>query len=107
MTTRVKGFDEIHKNLEKILNKAEEIDGSQVPLDELLTDSFIKRYTTFETAQNFIDAYDKSPNVDFLLIDKTHEEFNHFIKENTSFENWNEMLNKAYTYWVRKNLGFK
>jgi len=31
-------------------------------LDKLLTDSFIKRYTTFETAQNFIDAYDKSPD---------------------------------------------
>lgn len=44
MTIRVKGVDEVQKNLEKILNKAKEIEGpNQVPLTELLPDSFIKK----------------------------------------------------------------
>jgi hypothetical protein len=108
MKTRVEGVNEVQKNLEKIRNKAKEIEGSnQVPLTELLPDSFIKNYTNFETTQDFVDACEKLLDVDFLSIDENDEKFNHMIKEKTSFDNWNGMIGEATTQWVGKKLGFK
>lgn len=108
MKIRVDGVDEVQKNLEKILNKAKEIEEpNQVPLTELLPDSFIKKYTNFETTQDFVDACEKLLDVDFLSIDQNDEKFNHVIKEKTSFDNWNEMINEATTQWVGKKLGFR
>lgn len=47
MKIRVDGIDEVQKNLEKILNKAMEIEESnQVTLTELLPDSLIKNIQT-------------------------------------------------------------
>lgn len=47
MKIRVDGIDEVQKNLEKILNKAKEIEESnQVTLTELLPDSLIKNIQT-------------------------------------------------------------
>ncbi len=106
MTIRVEGFDEINRNLEKILNKAKKIEGkNEVPLIELLPDSFIKRYTTFKTTQEFVDTCEKLLGIDFLSIDENDDEFNCFIKEQTSFQNWNQMIDKATTEWVGRRLG--
>jgi hypothetical protein len=108
MKIRVEGVDEVQKNLENILNKAKKIEGkNEVPLTELLPDSFIKKYTNFETAQDFVDVCEKLLDVDFLSIDENDEKFNHMIKEKTSFDNWNEMIGEATTQWVGKKLGFK
>lgn len=108
MKIRVDGVDEVQKNLEKILNKAKEIEGkNEVPLIELLPDSFIKRYTCFETTQDFVDACEKLLDVDFLSIDENDEEFNQMINEKTSFDNWNGMIREATAQWVGKRLRFK
>lgn len=108
MKIQAEGFDEVHRNLENILNKAKKIEGNnKVPLTELLPDSFIKRYTNFKTTQDFVDACEKLLDVDFLSIDENDEKFNQMIKEKTSFDNWNEMINEATTQCVGKKLGFK
>lgn len=108
MTIRLEGFDEVHKNLENILNKAKEIEGNnEVPLIELLPDSFIKKYTNFETTKDFVDSCEKLLDIDLLSIDENDEKFNNMIKEKTSFDNWNEMISEATTQWVGKKLGFK
>lgn len=108
MKIRVEGFDEVHKNLENILNKAKKIEGkNKVPLTELLPDSFIKKYTNFETTQDFVDTCEKLLDVDFLSIDENDEKFNYIIKEKTSFDNWNKMIGEATTQWVGRKLGFK
>lgn len=108
MKIRAEGFDEINRNLENILNKAKKIQGkNEVPLIELFPDSFIRRYTTFKTAQDFVDTCEKLLGIDFLSIDEDDGEFNRLIKEKTSFKNWNQMIDKATTEWVGKKLGFK
>ncbi len=108
MKIRIEGIDEVQKNLENFLNKAKKIEGkNEVPLIELLPDSFIKKYTNFEATQDFVDACEKLLDVDFLSIDENDEKFNHMIKEETSFDNWNGMIGEATTQWVGKKLGFK
>lgn len=108
MKIRVEGFDEINRNLENILKKAKKIEGkNEVPLTELLPDSFIKKYTNFKTIQDFVDTCEKLLGIDFFSIDEYDDEFNHLIKEKTSFNNWNQMIDKATTEWAGKKLGFK
>lgn len=108
MTFRVEGFDEVNKNLKEFMNKANKMEGNnEVPLIELLPDSFIKKYTNFETTQDFVDSCEKLLDVDFVTIDKNDEKFNHMINEKTSFDNWNGMIHEATAQWVGKKLGFR
>jgi hypothetical protein len=107
MEIRIEGFDEIHRNLKKISDKAKEIEGNnQIPFTKLFTDSFIEKYTNFKNTQDFVDTCENSLCIDFLSIDENDEIFNHLIKEKTSFGNWNEMIGKATAEWVGKKLGF-
>jgi len=67
----------------------------------------IIKYTNFKTTQDFVDTCEKLLGIDFLSIDENDDEFNHLIKEKTSFNNWNQMIDKATTEWAGKKLGFK
>jgi hypothetical protein len=108
MEIRVEGIDEINRNLEKILDRAKELEGkNRIPFTELFTDSFIKKYTNFKNAQDFVDTCENSIGIDFLSIDENDEKFNKLIRGKTSFDNWNEIVGKATAEWVGKKLGLK
>jgi len=70
---------------------------SFVGFDELFNDLFMQKYTKFQSAKEFQDTSPmelSSPTPDDFKnydVDKLDE----FIKENTSFSSWIEMLKKA------------
>lgn len=92
----------LHKELEEFQKKV----AAKVPLDELLDEPFMETYTFFgfSNVQQFIDACEGLIGITYSDIDKNDEKFNAYIRDNTSFDNWSEMIGKATMIWAEKQL---
>ena len=69
-----------------------------VPLDELLNSNFMRTYTQFQTAQEFVDAgsfdFSNPESIDSNDLDT-------FVSSHTKFSSWQEMLNHAGAVWAQ------
>lgn len=102
MSLKIKGLDAMQKKLNDLANRAKSLDGTQqIPVNELLTPAFISKYSNFSSAQEFFDA----SKIESLEGLEENSEWNQFVKENSSFESWQEMLNQAGVEWVQEKLG--
>jgi len=98
----MKGLDKVQKEIEKLQKKVKKVGGKQnVKLTELLPDSFIKKQSNYNSLQSMIDSSPKEINSE---KDLDSEEWNKFIKENSKFSSWEEMLHAGYAEWVKKKL---
>lgn len=100
------GLDELGKKLDELKESAESIQGTQVPLDALLTPGFLAKHTRFLSTDEMFKAsgFDVETTEDFEKI--PDEEWNTFIEQNTPFATWSDMLSAAAAEWTRKKLGF-
>lgn len=84
-------FKELDKKLESL--------SGNVPLDELLNSNFIRKYTQFQTAQEFADT----SSFDFSNIESINSnDLDKFVSAHTKFSSWQEMLNHAAAEWIQK-----
>ena len=84
-------FKELDKKLESL--------SGNVPLDELLNSNFIRKYTQFQTAQEFADT----SSFDFSNIESIDSnDLDKFVSTHTKFTSWQEMLNHAAAEWIQK-----
>jgi len=83
-------FKELEKKLENL--------SGNVPLDELLNSNFMRKYTHFQNAQEFVD----SSSFDFSNIESIDSnDLDKFVSANTKFSSWQEMLNHAGAEWIQ------
>lgn len=107
MPVELHGLDNVTKELNKLEEKFRNADGEhQVPIIELLNSSFMNKYTNLDTAQDFVDGCEDVCESEFSEIDENDENFTDFIKENTNFNSWSEMLKTASKGWVVSKLKF-
>lgn len=86
--------------LRELQRKAEELGGShEYPLEELMTEDFMSRYTDFQTLQAMFDA---SGIVNIEEI--TNDKFLEFISAHTRFASWEEMKQMAAAEYVKRKL---
>lgn len=84
-------FKELDKKLESL--------SGNVPLDELLNSNFMRKYTQFQTAQEFADT----SSFDFSNIESIDSnDLDKFVFAHTKFTSWQEMLNHAAAEWIQK-----
>ena len=84
-------FKELDKKLESL--------SGNVPLDELLNSNFMRKYTQFQTAQEFADT----SSFDFSNIESIDSnDLDKFVSAHTKFTSWEEMLNHAAAEWIQK-----
>ena len=84
-------FKELDKKLESL--------SGNVPLDELLNSNFMRKYTHFQTAQEFADT----SSFDFSNIESIDSnDLDKFVSAHTKFTSWQEMLNHAAAEWIQK-----
>lgn len=84
-------FKELDKKLESL--------SGNVPLDELLNSNFMRKYTQFQTAQEFADT----SSFDFSNIESINSnDLDKFVSAHTKFTSWQEMLNHAAAEWIQK-----
>ncbi|AYC51936.1 hypothetical protein EI976_05390 [Bacillus licheniformis] len=101
------GFKEFDRKLKKMQQKASELEkGQELQLNELFTDSFMKKNTKFSSLDEMLD---KSPftietQQDFESI--PDDLWDDFVRENSKFFNWEEMQQEAANKYVAKQLGF-
>jgi hypothetical protein len=93
------GLDRLQRRLEALTEP------HSVPLTEILTTSFLRRYTDFSSADEMFERSGfkvESPD-DFENIPDA--EWDQFITQHTRFSNWSDMLQAAGTEYVKHQLG--
>lgn len=103
---KMHGFDELQRKFRDLSRKAAELDGTDsVSIIELLTPSFVSKYTRFVNAEEMFKAsgFEIETQEDFAAI--PDDEWDEFIQSVSSFPNWQAMLEKAFELWTAKKLG--
>lgn len=94
----LKGLKRLQRGVERIPKEQE------VSFEKLFSKSFMARYTKFKSINEMVD---KSPfkvesEEDFKNIPDL--EWDKYVKENTSFQNWDEMFSKAGEEYLGKQV---
>ena len=95
------------KKLNDIQKKAEAINKQSVPISEVLTPTFLQRFTPFASADEMYEAsgFKIETAEDFAAV--PGDEWDGFIRSVSSFPDWQSMLDKAGKEWATKKLGLK
>lgn len=102
---KITGLKELQKKLEKLQSNAKKLSKTKsIPLDELLSKSFMSKNTDFKSFEHLMqkgnfdistpEAFKKIPDND---LDK-------FISKNTKFKSWKDMLDCATSKYVQEHL---
>ncbi len=103
---KIKGLDELAKDMHRIANRAKELDGTHnVPIEELLTPEFVSSHTKFANIEEMLEAsgFKIESQDDFAAIpDKDKDKF---IRSISAFSDWESMIGEAGSAWAVKKLG--
>ena len=103
----INGLNELQKELENLQKKVENLSGSQnIPLKELLSNSFMKEYTSFNSIRELFKASGFQINSieDFDNIPLS--ELDNYISKTTDFDSWEDMISEATNQYVLEKLDF-
>lgn len=105
---KITGLDNFKKKLDDLSQKAKSLDGTHsVPIEDLLTPSFISRYTRFANVDEFFAAsgFKVESREDLEAIPE--DKWDMYIRSVSSFHDWEAMLGEAGKEWAAKKLGFR
>lgn len=98
-------FEKLSKKLSKLTDNAKELEKtSSIPLEDLLTSTFLKKYTSLDSLELFIKD---SPftDVSFSNFENISEiELDNYVRTISSFSTWSEFINTACSEYVRNKL---
>lgn len=103
---KITGLDDLQKRLEKLADDAESLNGPHdVPLDELLDQSFLQKHTHFSSLSELIENsdFDVQSAEDFKAI--PDDDWDQYIRSISKFPDWKSMLSSATQSWATKKLG--
>lgn len=101
MNFEINGLDNLKKSLSEIKENLKEIDEKKdIPIAELLTNSYLKKNTKFKDLNEVFNTYKN--NMTEMEISKIleSEEWDSYIRENTKFKSWAELLKDATMKWI-------
>jgi hypothetical protein len=106
MSIRMTGLKELQQRLENLKNSAEALGGEHsVPMKELLTPDFLATCSTLSSVDEMFErsGFKVESQEDFAAI--PDDAWDEFIRTNTSFFSWEEMLQSATAAWAKAKLG--
>ena len=98
MKYNLKGFDQLKKNLS-------ELSGTHtIPLDDLMTPSFISSCSQYSDFEELLEAsgFKVETEEDFAAI--PDQEWEQYIQTHTSYESWIEMQEAAGVSYIQSKL---
>ena len=104
----MKGLDKLQRRLRDLRRNAQALDGThEIPFSEIFPPSFIKRNAGLEDLEALFEAsgFEIESQEDFEKI--PDDEWDKFIREQTRFGGWQEMLDAAAKEWAQRKLGFR
>lgn len=101
MDISLKGFDELKRKLEKL----NELQGS-IPLTEVLSQDFLSINTPFKSLEDLFakGGYSVNSDADYEAIPQ--QDLDNFVAKNTSYKNWQELINAGMSSYITKKAGF-
>lgn len=103
---KIEGLDELQSKLDDLSKKAEKLDGQHnVPVSELLTDSFVAQHTSFSSVDEMFKAsgFKVETQEDFAAIPDI--EWDNYIRSVSNFDGWQSMLDAGVQEWAKRKLG--
>ncbi|RCX11256.1 hypothetical protein DFR58_12629 [Anaerobacterium chartisolvens] len=103
-------MEDISKKISEINRKIQEDLNGLLPLNELMDEAFMQSSSRFKSFDDMLDNCGYKVETEQDFIDIPEAEWDLFIKNNTSFNGWAEMQQKAadeYTYKKLKEAGFE
>jgi len=91
----ISGLEKLQRNIKKLEGKR------NIPLSELMPDTFISRNSKFRSLQAFLNAGGVRGDHDI-----GSSEFSRFVSAKTRFRSWEEMKQAAGAEWAKRQLGF-
>ncbi len=99
-------FEDLADDLEELGNRAEELTGeNDVPISELFDPSFMKKYTEFDSLDEFFQESPWTVETEDDLDEIPDGPFNEYVREHTMFSNQEDMMGTATEEWVGDQLG--
>ena len=92
-------------NFAKIINKVNKLSGnSEIRFKDLFNNKFMLNYTEFESINQMFQEsdFDIKSEEDFNNI--SEDQLDEYVKQNTKFSNWEEMIEMAIEKWIKKEL---
>lgn len=106
MSFKIDGLDELQKQLKKMEKGARELERTKtVPLEQLLTPTFMRKYSPFSSFDELLAAgnFEVNSQEDFEAI--PDDVFNRHIATHTNFSTWDDMLGEATSQYALKKMG--
>ncbi|KAB7704905.1 hypothetical protein F9802_15175 [Bacillus aerolatus] len=106
MGVKARGFKEFGKKLKQLEQSVQEIQGTNtVSFSELFPDTFMQRFSDFQSIQ---EMFDQSPftiknNGDLDSIPS--DEWDKYVSGKTRFNSWTLMQERALSEWTARKLG--
>lgn len=105
MGFKVKGLEDVKRSLNRLAQRAKELDGTQrVSFGDLFTASFMQEHSSFSSFNELLDAGGFNVNcpADFEAI--PDEAFDAHIAQTTDFDDWHSMQEQAAADYVSRQL---
>lgn len=101
----ISGLNEFQNDLKKIQNNVEKMSGKhEVKFIDLFDNNFMQRNTSFKSIEELFEksGFKVETNEDFKKI--PDDKWDKFIQDNTNFNDWKEMSDKAVEEYTKKKL---
>ncbi len=102
----VKGFDKFSKKLDELSNNANKLSETKsASMGEILTPEFVSRHTRFSNIDELFKAggFGAESQAQFEAIPE--DQLDAFIRTESPYQSWREMLNAAGAEWAKRKLG--
>jgi hypothetical protein len=102
----VKGFDELSKRLQQLSQGAKDLSETKsATMGEIFTPDFVSKNTRFANIDELFAAggFNVSNPAEFEAIPQ--DKLDAFIRAESSFNSWREVLNAAGAEWAKRKMG--
>lgn len=100
----ISGIDEFVKSLNKISGNAEKLDEASIPLEDLLTPSFLTEHSEVSSLNSFFEQspFTEEEISDFENIDEN--KLDEYVRKISTFATWGEFIGEATAIYVSDRL---
>jgi hypothetical protein len=101
---QITGLNELQRTLKNISNRASTLGGTH-KLSDVLTPSFIQQHSRFKSVEELIEASGFAAKNTEEFVAVPSDQRDPFIRANTTYRSWDEMLQAGSQIWVKKKMG--
>lgn len=106
MSFKVKGLDDVTRGLDKMINNAKSISGTnKYSLNEIFTADFMKSNTNFDSIEEFLESSPEHITTQEGLEAADETVLDTFVSANSNFKTWGDMFGEATTSMIASRLG--